>query len=277
MKSPIALLALVITLVAVAGANANGSPFSPGLVHAGDGVLARSGAVRFVTVGTPTSTIVQAIRVRGGRVLHTRLLRGFYGVPLVAYDGTPGGLSGDGTWLVVASYGPFPGTSGTTRFAILATKTFKLRRLLVLDGSWSFDAISPDGSTLFLTQHVSAGKNPVYRVRPLDVATGLLRGAIVDRLENEEEMGGEPATRATSPDGRWAYTLYARRGHEPFVHALDTVRKEAFCIDLPLPLAQPRQLELRLALGHRAAALTVRLGRVAMATIDTESFEVRRS
>lgn len=279
MKSSIAALVAALAFVAAiaaGGAGANGSPFSPGLAYGWDGVIAPSGDVRFVTLGTPASTVVAAIRVRGGRVLRTRVLRGFYGVPLVAYDGTPGGLSGDGRWLVVASYGPFPGTSGTTRFAILATKTFKLRRLIVLDGSWSYDAIAPDGSTLFFTQHLSAGKNPVYRVRTFDVATGLLRGAIVDRLEGEEEMGGEPVTRATSPDGRWAYTLYARRKNEPFVHALDTARKEGFCIDVPLHLAQPKQMELRLKLGGRAEALTVRLGRVSMATIDTESFAVRR-
>jgi hypothetical protein len=38
-------------------------------------------------------------------------------------------------------------------------------------------------------------------------------------------------TRATSADGRWAYTLYGG-GDEDFVHALDLGRGRAFCIDL---------------------------------------------
>ena len=81
---------------------------------------------------------------------------------------------------------------------------------------------------------------------------------MIDRLVSKAIMGGQPATRATTPDGRWAYTLYARRNGKPFVHALDTARRKAFCIDLPLKLAEPEQMRLRLRLRHDA--LTVRLG-----------------
>lgn len=271
--SVVTALALV-GAIAAGGAGANGSPFSPGLVPGGNVVLAHDNGVGYVTLTTPGSTIVAAVRVRDGRVLRSKLLRGQYGLPLVAYDGTSGGLSGNGKGLVVASYAPVPGTSGTTRFAVLDTRTLRLRRLAVLDGSWSFDAVAPDASTLYLVQHVSAGTNPVYRVRPYDVRTGLLRGAIVDRLENEEEMGGEPITRATSADGRWAYTLYARRKQEPFVHALDTARREAFCIDLPLEVGYNRQWTLRLRLRERSESLSVRLGRAQLATIDTGSWKV---
>ena len=45
-------------------------------------------------------------------------------------------------------------------------------------------------------------------------------------------MRGQPLTRATSPDGRWAYTLYDGAGKEPFIHALDTSTRSARCIDL---------------------------------------------
>ncbi|MGH3133114.1 MAG: hypothetical protein ACRDNY_05145 [Gaiellaceae bacterium] len=279
MKTAIAPLVAALAVAAAAtagGAGANGSPFSPGLVHGWDGVLARSGDVRYVTLDTPRFTAVAALRVRDGRVLRSRALRGSYGVPLVAYDGTAGGLSGDGTRLVLASYGPPPGGPGTTRFVVLSASTLGLRRLIVLDGSWSFDAIAPDGSTLYLTEHVSAGRNPVYRVRTFDVPTGILRGAIVDRLEGEEEMGGEPVTRASSADGRWAYTLYARRQDEPFVHALDTARREAFCIDLPLRLGYDAQWALRLKLDEPSEALSVRLRRGTLATIDTGSWKVER-
>ena len=89
-------------------------------------------------------------------------------------------------------------------------------------------------------------------------------------------MGGIPVARASSPDGRWAYTLYARRGGRPFVHALDTAKREAFCIDLPLRLGYNRQTALRLELSA-ARALSVRLfnGRQ-LATVDTSTWEVRR-
>ena len=64
-------------------------------------------------------------------------------------------------------------------------------------------------------------------------------------------MRGEPGTRATSADGRWAYTLYARQKHAPFVHALDTARRQAYCIDLPLDVGRAEQMTLRLAATRR--------------------------
>jgi hypothetical protein len=109
-----------------------------------------------------------------------------------------------------------------------------------------------------------------------DLETGRLgRGAIVDRLEKESVMGGQPVTRATSPDGRWAYTLYARPG-EPFVHALDTARSEAYCIDLPLRLGEVKQWGLRLGIAPDGT-LAVRRGRSTVAVVNTKTFIVRRS
>jgi hypothetical protein len=277
MKISIAVLAAALGLAITAGgAGANGSPFSPGLVYGGDGVLAHDTRVRYVTLTTEKSTLVSVIRRDSGHVERWKVLRGFYGIPLVAYDGTAGGLSGNGKRLVVASYGPVPGTSGTTRFAVLDAKSLRVRRLVVLDGSWSFDAIGPDGSTIYLTQHIRAGTNPLYRVRSYDVRTGLLRGAVVDRIEGAEDMGGEPVTRATSADGRWAYTLYARAKHEPFIHALDTANREAFCIGLPLSLSRDEQWQLRLKLRERSGLLAVRSPSGILATVDTESWEVER-
>ena len=44
-------------------------------------------------------------------------------------------------------------------------------------------------------------------------------------------MNGLPMNRATSAGGRWEYTLYDAPEH-PFIHALDTEGRKAFCIDL---------------------------------------------
>jgi hypothetical protein len=259
------------------GAGANGSPYSPGLVYGWSGVGAENGSVRFVAFGMPKSTIVAAVRARDGRVLRSSVVRGFFGVPLVTYNGASGGLSGDGRKLVLASYGPRPGSPGKTRFVVLGTRTLQPTIRVELRGSWSFDAVSPNGSTAYLVEHISAGTSPRYRVRIMDLAAGgRLRGAIVDRLENEAIMGGEPVARATTADGRWAYTLYARRKHEPFVHALDTVRRQAYCIDLPLDMGYQGQWGLRLELVRGGRSLDVRGGRTSFAEIDTESFEVRR-
>ena len=71
----VTLLALLAAITAGAG-GANGSPYSPGLDYGWEGVRAPSGEVRYVTLGTPKSTMVAAISVRGGRVLRSRAVRG---------------------------------------------------------------------------------------------------------------------------------------------------------------------------------------------------------
>ena len=266
---------LAAATVAASGAGANGSPYSPGLSAGWSGIGAGDG-VRYVAFGMPKSTIVAAVRARDGRVLRNTVVKGFYGVPLVAYDATAGGLSGDGRRLVLASYGPLPGARGQTRFLILRTSTLRPRARVTLAGSWSFDAVSPDGATLYLTHHLRTGEHPLYRVRTFDLGTRKLGPALVDRLEGERDMGGQPVTRASSADGRWAYTLYARAGHEPFVHALDTTKREAFCIDLPLELGDDsHQYELMLRLRDGETRLVVSRGRTTLANVDTRSWKVR--
>jgi hypothetical protein len=275
MRTPLVLLVLVaVTATVAAGARANGSPYAPGLVHGATGVRAPGGAFRYVTLATPRSTIVAAISIRSGRVLRSGVLRGFFGVPIVAWDNSTGGVSGDGKTLVLGAYGPAPGARGATPFVVLSTRTLRPVSRFQLRGSWAFDAISPDGTRLFLVEYLAAGRNPRYRVRAMDARTGRLDpDVIVDRREDEVLMRGQPVTRRSSNDGRWAYTLYARPGAEPFVHALDTVEGEAYCVDLPLELRQVEQMALRLRLGRDG--LEIHRGPTTLAVVDTEKLELR--
>lgn len=271
------LLSVLFAVLAAPAASGNGSPYSPGLAG-WDGVVASNGAVRFVTLGAGGRTNVAKIQVRSGRILGSRLVRGQYGVPIVTYDGTTGGISGDGRTLVIASYGPLPGSPGTTRFLPIDTKTLRPGRAIELEGSWSYDAISPDGQRLYLIEHLSLAPSPRYRVRVFDLAAGrLLQQSVIDKAASEAIMRGEPATRATSADGRWAYTLYARQKHAPFVHALDTSRRQAYCIDLPLDLRRPAQMQLRLRLRGGDRELVVRHAGIVAAVMDTKTFLVSKS
>jgi hypothetical protein len=70
-------------------------------------------------------------------------------------------------------------------------------------------------------------------------------------------MRGLPVTRTTGPRGRWEYTLYAG-GEHPFIHALDTARRESICIDLPHRVARSRRIwDLKLAVrGGRIAVVS---------------------
>ncbi len=232
------------TAWAATAASGDGGP-SPGISWGWDGVLARNGHVRYVSLPTARDSVLAIVRVRDGRVLNFRSLRGAFGVPLVAYDGTGGGLSRDGRRLVLARQ-TFAG-SARTRFLVLGTRQLQVKATVTLSGVYSYDALSPDASTLYLIQHLPGGNNRRYQVRAYDLrASRLLTRVIVDPKEPDERMSGQPLRRAESADGRWAYTLYTNPGSHPFIHALDTVERTAVCIDLEWHGSQDRLWRLRL-------------------------------
>lgn len=262
-----------LALVAGSAADGGGGGPSPG-VTGWDGVLAPGGAIRYVTLASGSSTAVAAIRVGTGRVERFASVRGIFGVPLVAFDGSTGGLSADGRRLVLASFAAAPGPGALTRFAILSTKRLKRERLLELRGSWSFDALSPDGRLLYAVEYLASGRDARYRVRAIDLESGrVLAGSIADSREKRGEMRGSPMTRATSSDGGWAYTLYAKPDGTAFVHALDTRHRKALCIDLPWRGVGNAIGKVRMAVRGRSLTLSQRGSR--LATIDTAAFVVR--
>jgi hypothetical protein len=150
--------------------------------------------------------------------------------------GEPGGLSPDGQLLVLVEPPQYTSLRTRSRFAILPTAGLGKATTITLPGEFGFDAISPDRRTLYLIQHVSNRDLVRYVVRAYDLrAHRLLPGAIVDKRNVDEVMRGYPVARATSPTGRWVYTLYTKGPGSSltFVHALNTVGRSAFCIDLP--------------------------------------------
>jgi hypothetical protein len=271
------LVLVMVALAASASAGADAQKGGPATVlNGGRGVVSPNGKLRYVALTAGQHTIVSFVRVPGGHVTGWRQLRGYFGVPQVALDGTTDGISRDGRTLVLATPAGAGTPSGevTTQFALLDTRTLRLRRL-TFPGIWSYDAISPDGTVLYLIEYAQFGPVVAYEVRSYDVdARRLLARPIVDRDIGERLMRGWAVTRKTTSDGRWAYTLYARAKHEPFVHALDTVGRRAYCIDLPLDLKRPEQMGLRLAL--RGRMLDVRRARVRVATIDRNTLAVHR-
>ena len=94
-----------------------------------------------------------------------------------------------------------------------------------------------------------------------DLTAGrLVPEPIVDPDEAAEPMRGYPITRATSPDGRLAYTLYDGAGEHPFIHALDTMGRTAVCIDLHGLMGRDDLYDLRLAVSEDGSMLEVRDG-----------------
>jgi hypothetical protein len=212
---------------------------------------ARQTVIRDVS---PTGTLIHAIPGR-------------FAIPLVAYDGSLGGLSANGHVLVLSRpRTTFPERS--SEFALVDASTLRLVRVAHLRGDYAFDAISADGAWVYLIEY-SPTDATNYRVRALDARNGrLVPHDIVDPHDRGEKMQGYPLSRVTSPNGRWAYTLY-NGVDRPFIHALDTTHLRARCIDLPAfpRRVQPFAVRLRVA-GHR---LVVAIGRRVLTALDTRT------
>jgi hypothetical protein len=222
----------VVLFVAAAlepAARADGGP-SPGPSFDPAGITDGRGVTYATTQAGNLSSLV--VRNHSGRVVKTRVFDGLYGIPYVTFGGDKAGLSHDGRVLVVVR-APTGGhvLAPSSRFLVLDTSTLRTRQTVVLRGDFAFDALSPDTRTLFLIQHSSATDYERYRVRAYDLSRRrLLPNAIVDRTE--PNMRGFPMARLAAPGSAWVYTFYLHHGGEPFVHALDTVRARARCLDV---------------------------------------------
>ena len=275
MKNPCLALTLVLLASAPAAAHADGLPLP--VDESNNGVLNDEGLIRHVTAYARGSTAVVSQDARDGSVIAADIFKGRFTVPLVSYDGTAGGLSADERTLVlIRPRAGFP--RKRTTFALLRSDRprlrLRLRRVIALRGDFSFDALSPDGRSLFLINYISRRDPARYRVRVFDLGRGrLARKAITDPREEPDEMNGFPISRVTSPSGRWAYTLYDGTEGHPFIHALDTVKRRAVCIDLDDVHGDP--FRLRLESDEAGSELMVTRGKRVLAMVDTKSFEVR--
>jgi hypothetical protein len=223
----VALLIVVVLALLPASAAADGLP----AVGVDADPVSNPGAqVEYQTEKAGRSTRVVESARYGGE-LRARRIPGVYSIPAVAYDGSPSGLSADGRTLVLINPRVrFPRKH--TTFAVIDTRTLRVRRTIGLEGDFSFDAISPNGRVMYLIEYLNPRNFTEYAVRAYNMRTQrLYKRPVVDPDEPGEDMYGIPVSRVSSRDGRWHYTLYEARKH-PFVHALDTERRTAVCIDI---------------------------------------------
>ena len=166
------------------------------------------------------------------------VIEGRWRLPTVGLDPVPGGRSlDDSTFALVGDRADGYGAGDISRFAIVraavppADGPLHLVRTIDLKGAFDFDALSPNGSILYVIEHLATVKG-AYQVRSIPVATGVMDPqVVVDKRNIDETMAGAPVTQLRRVDGN-VMTLY--RGDEhPFVHALGSIDKWAFCIDLP--------------------------------------------
>jgi hypothetical protein len=262
MHRPVLVALAATAALALSGSSAAARP------AAAAGPSLAVGSIRYELAPAGSSTLVRRV-ARGGSLLASSRIAGRWTLPRVAADGTLGGLSADRSALVLTRNA----LASPTRLALLDGKTLRLRRTLSIPGRFSFDALSPDASRLYLIEYVQVVGETRYRVRAYDLlARRLEDGIIADKRSGWTAMEGEPIARAATADGAWVYTLYGS-DTRAFVHALNAAQGYAVCVDLPLEPAAVARLRLRLAPGR--LALVTRDGS-RRAEIDTASLRVVR-
>jgi hypothetical protein len=157
-----------------------------------------------------------------------------YVLPAVTTRGQLGGLSHSGQTAVLA--GRYSG--GRSHFLI--AESGKLTPL-ALRGQVTFDALSPDGSRLYLTRRASKTDATKYTVLTYSRADSKLTPVVTKVIFSAEgpeqsdgwTMQGVALARSTTASGEWVYTLYNSREY-PFIHALPVGQGGwAACIELP--------------------------------------------
>jgi hypothetical protein len=158
MKRALALLTILAAWAAVAAADGGGP--SPGLDF-GNGIAAPGGKLRYSALSDGRTTVLESIVIGTGRIRGVTYFKGSFGIPLVTFGGDTGGLSRDGGNLVLATWPGF----ATTRFLLVDARTFQVRGRVRLRGSWSFDAISPDGSLMYLIHYLARRARSTSRTK----------------------------------------------------------------------------------------------------------------
>jgi hypothetical protein len=194
----------------------------------------------FATTSDGSRTTLTHLVVQPGFGGPETVIDGAWRLATIGFDPTPVGVSANAAespnaaTVVLVEDVPAATARASSRFAILRhTPTGEsFSRIIELHGSFDYDAISPDGSSLYVVEHLAGAPEGRYQVRAVDVATGVLRDAIIaDKRNIGEAMAGWPIAQVRRPDGI-VFTLY-RGAEHPFIHALNTAEGWAVCIDLP--------------------------------------------
>ena len=249
----IVLVALIEPASASLRTGGGNSPRAIGSSRSNDTIAGAQAETWSVTrIGTTTK-----VRWASGPTSWSRRITAPFGLPVVTSRGMRAGPTLDGSATALAAAPRRVGTASSSSFAVVTKARIQTISLV---GEWAFDAISPNGSVLFLTESVGPGR---YWVRAVDVTTGQAGEPLVTKTigfdpsttaVDDGPMEGLPLDRVASFDGRTVYTLYDGPSH-PFIHALNIAEGWALCYDLPH------------ALRTRASALLLR-PRHAQGTID---------
>lgn len=186
----------------------------------------------YVATAKGSQTTINVINTQNGATIRSIVISGTYST---AAQGFASALaSSDGHWLALVQQRQH---NNATTIALVDTQAGRLVKTIQLNGDFDLDALSPDGSSLYLLQNLSDGSGHYY-VKLYNVNENKLYDyTIVDKTDINEKMTGVALVRQMAGDGTSAYTLYTNTSqNKAFVHILP-LDGEAFpfarCVDLP--------------------------------------------
>jgi YVTN family beta-propeller protein len=261
----------------------------------GRAVASPDGTVHYALEGSAPTTL-RWTNAKTGRAITQLTLPGAYAFANEAGP-APTGFSPNGRWLVLV------GDEGAkSSFAIVDTSLVKLAAFAEVPGPFTYDAISDDGTSLYLIERITPeaarqlpGVNATYgyRVRVYDVPAGKMSETLVVDVKLAAQTDGNNAetrldgimsgiyqSSVPSRDGRWNFSFYYNPSRGPFIHVLHLDSRSAFCIlDLPLVSGgSEKRLGWSLALtpsGKTLYAVNGPLGLVSV--IDAATLKVGRT
>lgn len=258
-------------------------------------VASPDGSVYFALEGSSPTTL-RWTDAKTGHAITQLSLAGAYAFAGEAGP-APAGFSPNGRWLVLVG-----DTGAKSSFAIIDTSLVKLAAFAEVPGPFTYDAISDDGTSLYLIEKITPeaaralpGVNAAYgyRVRVYDVPAGKISETLVVDVKLAAQTDGNNAetridgimngiyqSSVPSRDGRWNFSFYYNPSRGPFIHVLHLDSRSAFCI-LDLPLVSggyEKRLGWSLALtpsGKTLYAVNGPLGLVSV--IDATTLKVGRT
>ncbi len=205
-------------------------------------------------------------------------IAGAWRLPTIGLEPVPAGVSADGSTIVLVELDR-PQDATVSRFAIVDRSSQAKPRIVELPGAFEFDALSPDGSLLYVVEHLPSPPAGHYQVRTIETATGTMRPEVIaDKLDSSEAMAGWPVAQSRRGDG-FVFTLYRGTEH-PFIHALNSVDAWAVCLDLPASGMDDADAALDWGMapsldGQDLLAINATLGLAVQ--VDPDEFAIRQS
>jgi hypothetical protein len=202
-------------LVAIrAGGEGGGPPTLPA------GLVTQDHLRMYVATSQGARTVVTTFDTRSGATVRSFTIDGNYATDAIGYGSST--RSPDGHWLALRQLAQMGGDQ--SMIAVVDTQAMKVVPTIQLSGDFALDALSPDGSVLYLLQNLHDVAHHYY-VRAYDLGIGkLLPQIIVDKTEiDHPQMRGSAVARRMGDGGTAAFTLY-----------VDPLRNTAFVHVLPL-------------------------------------------